>query len=270
MENGGIIMYIFKEIEESNKNNKHFKEKYKDIFNDFGCYLKEKKLSKDKNANIKKGMCVEYPRFIRYSMIIHYEKYGTNFEGMKMEEIAKLLLELKDEKGFKKMDTNNFYKSSIKEFYKFTLSPITKNTFSFDYFDEKEQYSSKPVGKVRESTAEYYPRNLYESLKAKIDFEWKCEIEPEHISFTDSLGRNYVEGHHLIPMSAQKYYTYSIDFSDNIVSLCPNCHRKIHFATDEIKTLLISELFEVRKEKYRNKGIEIDLKKLLEFYNIEE
>ncbi|HEY4543224.1 MAG TPA: HNH endonuclease [Tissierellaceae bacterium] len=263
-------MYIFKEIEDSNKNNKHFKEKYKDIFNDFGCYLKEKKLSKDKNANTKKGMCVEYPRFIRYSMIIHFEKYGTNFEGMRMREISRLLLELKSEKGFKEIDSNNFYNSSINEFYKFSLNPITKNTFSGDYFEEKENYLSKPVGKVRESIVEYYPRNLYESLKAKIDFEWKCEINPEHISFTDSLGRNFVEGHHLIPMSAQKYYTYSIDFSDNIVSLCPNCHRMIHFANDETKIQIISELFEARKEKYRSKDIEIDLKELLAFYNIEE
>jgi 5-methylcytosine-specific restriction protein A len=53
----------------------------------------------------------------------------------------------------------------------------------------------------------------------------------------------YVEGHHVLPMYQQKNYDFKIDDIDNIVSLCPNCHKKIHFADDkkEILSLLYSK-----------------------------
>ena len=79
-------------------------------------------------------------------------------------------------------------------------------------------------------------------------------------------GNSYVEAHHLIPMSTQLFFEYTIDFADNIIALCPTCHRKIHHATDEVKKELVEQLYERRKELYISHGIEIDLEMLLSFY----
>ncbi|MEG0664633.1 MAG: hypothetical protein RR483_06005, partial [Clostridia bacterium] len=60
---------------------------------------------------------------------------------------------------------------------------------------------------------------LYVATNKMFD-EYKCEINPEHETFHN--GRHpYMEGHHLIPMSQQDFYTFSLDVPPNIISLCP-------------------------------------------------
>ncbi|HDY7447493.1 TPA: HNH endonuclease [Vibrio vulnificus] len=39
-----------------------------------------------------------------------------------------------------------------------------------------------------------------------------------------SNGEPYLEVHHIIPLSQG-----GLDSLENVISLCPNCHRKIHF-----------------------------------------
>ena len=52
-----------------------------------------------------------------------------------------------------------------------------------------------------------------------------------HDTFTSKKGVRYQEAHHLIPMKAQKDFgDKNIDIPENIVGLCPNCHRAIHNA----------------------------------------
>ncbi len=77
-----------------------------------------------------------------------------------------------------------------------------------------------------------------------------------------------MEAHHLIPM---KYYydsdyNHDIDVPGNIVSLCPNCHRKVHHGTNDVKESLIRFLYEKRREKLKTFGILVSLDKLLKYY----
>lgn len=114
-----------------------------------------------------------------------------------------------------------------------------------------------------------YPRNIEESLEAKRRSDWKCEVNPNHITFISNANKKpYIEAHHLIPMSAQDYFEYTIDFADNVVCLCPNCHRKIHHAIDEEKKEILKSLFKKRERKYYKYGIDINYRKLLRFYEI--
>lgn len=101
---------------------------------------------------------------------------------------------------------------------------------------------------------------------------FKCEyaeiIQVEHFTFKTRTGY-YVEAHHLIPMSKQSdFLPINIDRSENIISLCPNCHRAIHNGTDEEKVMRLKELFEARKEALEIVGINITFDKLKEYYNI--
>ena len=61
----------------------------------------------------------------------------------------------------------------------------------------------------------------------------------------------------------------NIDCVENIVSLCPNCHRAIHFGDEEVKKRMLETLFLLRKNELNGVGIPITLSEILSFYNIE-
>ena len=92
-----------------------------------------------------------------------------------------------------------------------------------------------------------------------------CECNPNHETFIKkSTKKKYTEPHHLIPMSAQKDFEYSLDVLPNIISLCSNCHNKLHYGLDVQDA--ITQLYNARKEQLEEFGIGISLEKLLSYY----
>lgn len=86
--------------------------------------------------------------------------------------------------------------------------------------------------------------------------DYRCEFDNEHISFISKhTNENFVEAHHLIPLSAQKMFEFSLDVPENIVSLCPNCHRAIHHANENIQLKMIEKLHKSRKKELKKRGI---------------
>ena len=73
-----------------------------------------------------------------------------------------------------------------------------------------------------------------------------------------------MEAHHLIPMSAQNDFENSLDVDANIVCLCPNCHRKLHYGNQIDEELKI--LYEKRKELLNKSGIMISFEDLIKYY----
>lgn len=104
--------------------------------------------------------------------------------------------------------------------------------------------------------------------------EYKCTMDAHHITFITSKGTPYMEGHHLIPCtySNAKYFwdTYgrNIDCANNIICLCPTCHRKIHYASDREKRIMVEQVYEKHKNKLHSAGLTISLPELLKLYNI--
>ncbi|AQY38706.1 hypothetical protein COC60_21300 [Bacillus thuringiensis] len=60
----------------------------------------------------------------------------------------------------------------------------------------------------------------------------------------------------------------SLDVVGNIVSICPNCHRLIHYGRDKDKKKVLELLFEQRKDSLKKFGIEVSLKELFGYYGI--
>ncbi len=108
------------------------------------------------------------------------------------------------------------------------------------------------------------PQKTREALM-KVDFQ--CEANPTHKTFvSQKTGRNYVEAHHLNPLSLQENFEYSLDVPGNIISLYPNCHRKLHYARLKDKEDILGFLYDKRKKVLERFGIEISLSKLIEWY----
>ena len=83
-----------------------------------------------------------------------------------------------------------------------------------------------------------------------------------------------MEGHHLIPCtySNAKFYWekhgINIDCENNIVSLCPTCHRQIHFGSKEEKKIIIQKLYKIKAQKLEEVGINLSLNDLMDLYDI--
>ena len=87
---------------------------------------------------------------------------------------------------------------------------------------------------------------------------YQCEIEPQHHTFiAASTGKQYMEGHHLIAMQKQGLFHCGLDNYANIVCLCPLCHRRLHYATNEEKIPSLYKLYEDRKERLMHSGIKL-------------
>lgn len=109
-----------------------------------------------------------------------------------------------------------------------------------------------------------YKRNIEKAKKSIVLSNFTCNLDSKHISFTSKNDKPYMEAHHLIPLSTQDYFENSLDVDANIVCLCPNCHRKLHYGKD-IQTDL-RKLYDSRIGYLNKSGIEISFEELIEFY----
>lgn len=113
------------------------------------------------------------------------------------------------------------------------------------------------------------PRDAGIAKSALIDANFKCQMDPNHKTFVSpKTSKNYVEAHHLIPMEYYDDFKNCIDVEANIVALCPNCHREIHFSDLKNKEKMLKKLMSPERLKSLNeKGIFITEKKLIKLYN---
>lgn len=100
---------------------------------------------------------------------------------------------------------------------------------------------------------------------------YACDVDNSHTSFMNKREKRYMEAHHLVPMSLQKdFLPINIDREENIVCVCPNCHKAIHYGSMVERKQRILKLFSDRKESLAQCGIVIDAEKILEFYDIKK
>lgn len=143
---------------------------------------------------------------------------------------------------------------------------------------DDDEYVPKPEEKKEprdNGDRKVYDRNKTKALKALKRAKFLCQINEEHESF---IRRNttlkYMEPHHLIPLQYSDEFEQSLDVEANIVSLCSECHNKIHYG--EGAEELISHLWtEKRIDELKKAGIlimkngvEVDLEILFNFYGI--
>lgn len=103
---------------------------------------------------------------------------------------------------------------------------------------------------------------------------YKCELEDfcgcaSHYFTNKKTGKNYVELHHLIPREFSNDFEKGIEQIENYVSLCPRCHRFIHFAVDRERLMALNYLYNKRIGSLRLKGIDIEEQKLKSYYRID-
>ena len=103
--------------------------------------------------------------------------------------------------------------------------------------------------------------------------KYKCAADAGHKTFMTTKNLPYMEGHHLIPCTADnaKYFWeekhVNIDCVENIVCLCPTCHRRIHYGSKEEREEILTLLYHKQIKKLKSVGLDIKLEELMELYD---
>ncbi|MFW6016747.1 MAG: HNH endonuclease [bacterium] len=122
----------------------------------------------------------------------------------------------------------------------------------------------KPKKEVKKKYV--YRTNPELKKRAFINDNYECQFDQEHKWFVSSVtGKNYVEGHHLIPMGFQDYFDVSLDVLGNIITLCPLCHKRIHHSLNIIE--IVKRLYQIKKKNLEGYGLFISEKELIDLYN---
>jgi hypothetical protein len=129
--------------------------------------------------------------------------------------------------------------------------------------------TKKPQNIVElENTTRVIPRrDPRVSMNALKHANNECENIKDHVTFKrKGVDIAYMESHHLIPISKYKDFSYSLDIEENIVCLCPTCHRLLHHGSMEEKESLIKKLYDNRKLALEQCGLNVTFDKLKSYY----
>jgi 5-methylcytosine-specific restriction protein A len=144
-----------------------------------------------------------------------------------------------------------------------------ESLYQIEYTDVTPSYYSelkkKDTSKIKTIDIISFNRSNKEKSIAIKKADFKCELNIEHETFLTESKINYVEGHHIIPIELYGEFVNDIDHWSNIISLCPNCHRKIHLANKEIKREMLSEIWGMRGELIKENFF-LDMDQLIEYY----
>ncbi len=193
------------------------------------------------------GKCVEYDKKIKRN-----KKFYINEMGKKIIE------EYEVNKWNEEKDDNN-------------LQREIRECSIYNTKIELEKANTRIPEKNFSSYSTKYKVDARISKTVLKENDYVCEIEKltgeKHKTFNTTRGIQYMEGHHLIPMKAQKDFNENIDRSNNICCLCPNCHRAIHYGSIEEKSKRLKLLYYKKIKNLIKDGIEIDFDELInKFY----
>lgn len=133
-------------------------------------------------------------------------------------------------------------------------------------FIKNVDYNPLPKPEKTSHINNSFSRNVEIAKRSIVIANYKCCLDGNHRSFFTKSGNPYMEAHHFIPLSTQDYFEFSLDVEANIISLCPNCHRKLHYGADIIGDL--KKLYDDRISKLKISGIHITFDELLKLYDI--
>lgn len=131
---------------------------------------------------------------------------------------------------------NNMYSAGLNHFYKFVSGEKFRGLSSkIDILDIPVKNNKKRVVINELVDRSNIIRNQIIEASGH-----QCEYDNSHITFIQEKNKQqYVEAHHIIPLKYQDKFENSLDVYANVISLCPNCHRRIHYGLNsDVKNML--------------------------------
>ena len=110
------------------------------------------------------------------------------------------------------------------------------------------------------------------SKSALVREKYTYQVNSNHTPFQATRNVPYMEGHHLIPCTVANAEHFmnqdgkNIDCLENIVCLCPTCHRAVHFGDSLTREALVKTIYAQQASQLIQAGITITEENLLTLY----
>lgn len=222
-------------------------------------YLKEVRKLSDSSV----GHYTQALRKISKMLVERNRIQETVYEIKDLNELQIVKEYIFQDPEFVALDTkgNRMYSAGMNNYMRFATGE--------DLYGKQEEMTvmdiELPVGKKIVVQREEWNRSAIIKVQTLEAAEYKCEINPAHNTFiAKSTGKQYMEGHHAIPMNLQDKFDKSIDVYANVVCLCPICHRLIHYGLETEKKNLLNQIYETRIDRLVSSGIEISKNDFIE------
>ena len=146
-------------------------------------------------------------------------------------------------------------KGNMRDVWIFPIKPITAMEEVIERIDDAalkvlsnedlkrnyEKIDGKRTAKVRET--KFFSRNPYLKELVKRIAEGKCQFCGINAPFIDQKGEPYLEEHHVEALADG-----GLDTINNVVAICPNCHRKMHILKSEEDVLFLKNVAEKNEQ----------------------
>lgn len=231
-------------------------EQYRIFLSDI--YVKNKK-GEHLSASSVNHYAVEAVRKINELLrILEPDSFTSIYDVETIEELERLQGVLESYPGFKRLDEDGhrMYSAGFNRFKEFANGHSMKGIEKkIELLDLREP---APVYKVKKEYAAH-ARDRIKARQVTESCNYLCGIDNSHISFiAESTGHQYVEGHHIIPLSLQNEFECNLDCYANIIALCPNCHRMLHYGRKNDRKDKLKAIYDDRYERFESSGILID------------
>jgi hypothetical protein len=131
-------------------------------------------------------------------------------------------------------------------FYQARIEDTINIERPFDISSEGKIVTSFSSGRL------IYVRDPKLAINRLFKSEFRCEVDSSHVTFTaEKTKLPFMEAHHFIPMRFQHLFNSPLDNLNNIICLCPNCHRAMHHAIINYKYELIKQIYFKRPEMHQ-------------------
>ena len=216
----------------------------------------------------------EAMRLINGYIVKHSSAIGVSslYEVNDIFQLRAIKDMLMNDPGFVRVDTDGhrMYSVGLKRYTEFAEGELFKGQEKILYkldkpepviLQDAEAIAKESVKKVITT----HERDRIKVIQVEKACNYTCQIDPEHKTFiVDRTNHQYMEGHHIIPLSMQGEFTYSLDCYANIIVLCPTCHRFFHYAEKSKRTDKLKMIYDERAERLCNSGIKLDRQDFLE------
>jgi 5-methylcytosine-specific restriction endonuclease McrA len=191
----------------------------------------------------------------------------------KKENIINKYVDLFFDYGFNKfLKIKDDGKDILKQIYKELSKSILEVIFYASGIKEKDREAIFDKNTKRNFSTDQ-KQDVIKKYQSKCFFDYSAIQSDWHEAgyFLNKKQLRYLEIHHIIKLEHSHLFKNDINIKENMIPLCPNCHRKLHNAQDDIVKNLLTTIYSgIDKKAWIKNGIFVDINTLGSFYGLAE
>ena len=150
----------------------------------------------------------------------------------------------------------------FKRFFKY-LKEIALFALNIKEEDFYKKHQSYRKGNIKWEAINKFSNECFFAFH-NVDRDWHKQAY-----FNTRKNERYLEGHHIIKLEHSSLFNNDLDIVENIIPLCPNCHRKLHNADEATVAKMLNLIYNnLDKKIWIRKGIFVDIDTLCSFYGL--